>query len=455
MPREMDTQLPQRVSITALSSTREYASTTQYAERLNTTAVNVEQRDIPLVLSDDEVAQMADKLLYLRWLERTDAELLLPPTYLGLEPADAVTVTVPYGTFELRLTEINYESDGRLICKAKPNNAAIYQSNAVGAEAPGPSGSIPLPGSSLFVPLDIPLVDETLQNEPGFVGVMTGYTDGWPGAVAVRSADGGQTWSDLQAFVGKAAVGYASGTLPASACTVIDQHSMSVDLLSGELESITRDQMIAGMNYAAYGTDGRWEIVRFQTAALQADGSYLLSGFVRGDRGTEWATGLHQAGDYFILLADPDNAFIGMAVASIGMPATYRGVTSGATIDSASDVPFTYQGVNLECLSPVSARGVRDGSGNFTGSFTRRSRLSSSWWTTGVPAPIGEVSQAYDVEVMSGATVKRTITSSTPDFNYSAADQSTDFGSTQAAITFRIYQRSETVGRGYPLEVTL
>jgi hypothetical protein len=56
---------------------------------------------------------------------------------------------------------------------------------------------------------------------------------------------------------------------------------------------------------------------------------------------------------------------------------------------------------------------------------------------------------------MDGSTVARTITATTPTFAYSAADQTTDFGSAQASITFRIYQLSATVGRGYPLEVTL
>ncbi|MCY1293176.1 hypothetical protein D9M70_424270 [compost metagenome] len=101
------------------------------------------------------------------------------------------------------------------------------------------------------------------------------------------------------------------------------------------------------------------------------------------------------------------------------------------------------------------ANGARDGSGNFSGSFTRRSRLTNSWWINGVVAPVGESAEAYEIDVMSGASVKRTISSATPAFSYYATDQVTDFGSTQSSITFRIYQLSATAGRGYPLEVTL
>ncbi|MCY1309815.1 hypothetical protein D9M70_599440 [compost metagenome] len=72
-----------------------------------------------------------------------------------------------------------------------------------------------------------------------------------------------------------------------------------------------------------------------------------------------------------------------------------------------------------------------------------------------MPAPVGEASEAYEIDVMSGSTVKRTISVTSPSFSYSAANQTTDFGSPQASITFRIFQMSQTVGRGYPLEVTL
>lgn len=453
--REMDSQLPARTAIKYLDAAREYAVSEQYSERLNTEAINRVDRELPLVLTATEAARVAEVLNFLPWLERTDAAFTLPPIYRYLEPGDVVTVTAPQATYELRLTEINETPDGRLECKAKPNRAALYTPAATGAEGVPPTGIIVLGGESLFVPLDIPVVDETLQNAAGFVGVMTGYSAGWPGALAVRSSDDGQTWADLQAYVGKATIGVTVNTLPVSDCTLIDPRTLTVGMISGTPEGITRDQMLAGANYAAYGLDGRWEIVRFQNAALQADGSYLLSGFVRGERGTEWATGLHAAGDYLVLLADPDNAFIGMPVETIGLDRTYRGVTAGDSVDDATDVDFTYRGVNLECLSPCYAKGFRDGSSNFECSFTRRSRLSSSWWATGVAAPVGEASESYDIDVMNGAAVVRTISVTAPSFAYSAANQTTDFGSVQASITFRIYQLSAVVGRGYPLEVTL
>lgn len=455
LSREMDSQLPAKNVVKYLDAERDYDIGEQAATRINTEAVNEVESELALVLGADEAAGIAEVLQARAWLQRTDVSFTLPPTYLALEPCDVITVQTPDADYEVLASELEYTQDGRIEVKGKPNAAAIYTPNASGGEGNIPPGTIGLAGPSLFVPLDIPVVDETVQNAPGFVGTLTGYTGGWPGGVVYRSPDNGQTWVDLQAWSAKCTIGSTPGALAEHDGYLIDQSQLNVIMISGALESITRDQLLAGYNYAAYGVDGRWEIVRFQNADLQADGSYTVYDFVRGDKGTEWATGLHQPGDWFVLLGDPDNAFIGMAAELIGIDRLYRGITQRASIDTGEDVPFTYRGVNLEPLSPVYARASRDGGGNLAATFVRRSRLSSSWWGTGVVAPVGEASQAFEVDVLEGATVVRTIETATEAFSYSAADQTTDFGSTQSSITFRIYQLSETVGRGYAYEVTL
>jgi hypothetical protein len=72
-----------------------------------------------------------------------------------------------------------------------------------------------------------------------------------------------------------------------------------------------------------------------------------------------------------------------------------------------------------------------------------------------VDASLGETSEAYEVDIMQGATVKRTLTATTPSVLYTSAMQVTDFGSVQPSVTVKIYQLSSVVGRGYPLEATL
>lgn len=453
--REMYTELPVRTTVKYIDAPREYSVSNQTFERLSAKAVGKQDLEVPIVLTATEALQLAEIMTLLPWLERSSFSFKLPPIYQGLEPGDVIVIPAPWATMELRLDKVDYGQDGTLQCEGMPNRSTLYTSQAIANEPPAPISTIPVSGPTLFVPMDIPVISENQQNSPSFIGAVVGYTPGWNGALLVQSQDDGQTWSDLQGFVGASTIGIASNTLPASASTVIDERVLSVRMIAGQLESITRDQMLVGRHYVAYGVDGRWEIVRFQSAELQADGTYNVSRFVRGERGTEWATGLHQANDYFILLDDPDNISIGMSTESLMADRTYRAITNGSDLDSASDVDFTYRGVNLEPLSPVYPAVRRDTDGGVTLTVQRRSRLSSSWWANGMEAPVGETTLTLEADVMSGSTVKRTLISTTGVFTYSAAEQTADFGAVQASITFRVYQLSTVVGRGYPLEVSV
>lgn len=453
--REMDTQLPTKIVASYLDGARNYDTNQQFWERPSSGAVNTRTMELPIVLGATQALQVVECLGNLYWLERSDfGPFTLPPTYGHLEPSDVITVVTGYASYELRLTSVDYRSDGTLECSAKLNGPSLYTSAATSTETPQ-TVVIPLTGETACVLLDIPVVDETLQNSPGFVAAVTGYTPGWPGGVLFSSIDQGQTWGDIQAFAGKGTLGSAMGTLGAHSGLLINRGAtLAVSMVSGALESVTEAQMLNGANVAAYGAPGRWEIMRFQNATLNADGAYTLGTFWRGDKGTEWATGLHQAGDSFVLLTDPDHAFIGLSQDSIGQPRTYRGVTSGADIEAVSDIPMTYVGVNLECLSPVDAKGARNGSLDLALTWQRRTRVGGAWRDY-VDAALGEAVESYDVDIMSGSVVKRTLTTGTPSVTYTAAQQVADFGVTQAAITVRIYQLSAIVGRGYKLEVTL
>jgi hypothetical protein len=85
----------------------------------------------------------------------------------------------------------------------------------------------------------------------------------------------------------------------------------------------------------------------------------------------------------------------------------------------------------------------------------RRGRISGEW-RSGASVPLSEETEAYEVEIFEDdtyATVVRTITGITSQTTtYSAADQTTDFGSPQSTIYFRVYQRSAVVGRGHPAD---
>jgi hypothetical protein len=150
-------------------------------------------------------------------------------------------------------------------------------------------------------------------------------------------------------------------------------------------------------------------------------------------------------------------AFVLANTSMIGSLRYYKAVTSGETLDTVDPLPFTYKGVNLECLSPIYLNGNRNAANDWTLTWTRRGRINSEW-KDAIDVPVGETSESYDIEIYSdGAftTLKRTLTTTTPTAIYTSANQVTDFGSNQATLNLKIYQNSSSVGRGYPLATTI
>ncbi len=456
--REMDSVLPARLNIQYLDSDREYNIGEQYAERLNTAAVNVLTVNLPMVLTATEAAGKAEVLLYLYWLERFDVNFSLPPGYNGLEPADVVVIN-DHGTLhELRLTNINYTSGGWLECAAKYNKASLYTPVAVGAT--GTAGGVTLTSNSLtrYELLDIPLLQDSMDT-PGFTLAMCGYLPGWPGGVLYRSEDAGQTWTPVQGCTRPgSSIGYAGTAIAAHDGHLIDKASvLAVTLISGALYSTTEAQMLAGANHFSYGSDGRWEIIAAQNCILQGDGSYRLTDLLRGRFGTEWASGLHIAGDKLVALDSSTLNFVTGNLNQIGTSRSWRGITLGQTLDTDSNQSWTYQGVNLECLSPVELNGNRNpASSDWALSWTRRTRIGGEWRDY-VDASLGEAAENYAVEIWNAGytTKKRTLSASTSAVSYSSAQQVADFGGNQGTLYLKIAQMSASVGTGYYLQQSI
>jgi hypothetical protein len=457
--REMDIVLPQKVRLIFLDYAREYDAGEQYAERLNTDAVNIRSIELAIVLTAAEAAGMAEVLLYLSWLERYDISLSLPSTYNHLEPADVITVNASEGQYSLRLTSVNYTSDGRIVCQAKYNSVATYTATALGVAGAVTSTELSETGQTAYAVLDIPAIIDTTDT-PGVAVAMAGYAPGWNGGTLFKSDDGGQIWIDLQ---GVSAPGTTMGTcfaLATGRTDIIDTaNTLTVTMIEGTLSSVSESSMFAGANWFAIGDHDRWEIVAAKTRTLVSGTTYTISDFLRGRYGTEWAMSTHLTGDWIVQLDGATAAFVNYALINIGVSHYYRGITNGQAFDTDTDRIQAYTGVCLECLSPVYLNGNRNPSTNdWSLDWIRRTRIGGEWRDL-VDAPLSEASEAYEVDIFSSGTyvtLKRTLTGlTTPAAAYTSAHQVTDFGSNQETLYVKVYQLSANVGRGYPLTTSI
>ena len=62
--------------------------------------------------------------------------------------------------------------------------------------------------------------------------------------------------------------------------------------------------------------------------------------------------------------------------------------------------------------------------------------------------PLGEDAESYEVDILDGAVVKRTLSTASPSVLYAEAEQVADFGGVQPGYTVRVHQMSATFGRG-------
>lgn len=458
--REMDSQLPRRVTLRFIDRDREYDTGEQYAERLNTAAHNLTLVDLPLVMTSDEAAQKAEVLLYLYWMERNEIVFRLPPTYLQLECGDVVTLPTPEGAVDVRLTAISYTADGRLECRGKPARGAVYTSTAAGVgSAVTGATAIGSAGKTYYVLLDVPRLSSA-QDGAALLAVAYGTTIGWPGGVIMQSTDSGGNWYQVAEFARPgAAVGSASNTLGAADARVIDAAGvLTVTLSSGDLYSVSEASLLAGENHFAYGAPGRWEIIAARTCTLVSGKTYTLSNLLRGRFGSEDEMTTHVGGDMVIQIDAADLAVIALSSAAIGVPYLYRGITVDADIGTDVDRTATYAAVNLRPLSPVLLNGARDPASNdWTLNWTRRTR-SGGEWRDAVDADLGEATESYAIDIHADgtyATIKRTLTAVTASVTYSSADQVLDFGSNQATLYVGVCQVSATVGRGRALKTAI
>lgn len=459
--REMDTQIPRKVTATYIDALREYETGSgPGAERLNTDSVNEIKIELPIVLTATEAAGVEEKLLYLYWLERHEFSIVLPPTYTGLQPADVIALVDNSSTHSVRLAGINYLPDGRLECSARMASSTIYIPAAVGEEGASSGQVLTYPGASVAAMLDIPCVHSSYMDKPGFVGAMAGYLDTWRGGVLFRSDDSGQSWVGAQGFNPPPCVfGTAYGSIGAGSTHVIDEaSSISVLMAAGSLSSVSLSQLYNGANHFAYGAHGRWEIIAARTCTPGASGTYVLSGLMRGRFGTERNMTSHATGDTVALLDANTVRFIGMGIDSLNLTRLYRAVSTGMSLYSVADMEMAYTGENLKCLSPVYLNGNRaQATQDWSLSWTRRTRTAVEPFS-GLNQPLGESSEAYEVEIWDAGytTLKRTITGLTAaSCSYTVAQQTTDFGAPQATLYVRVFQLSSSVGRGYPLQASI
>jgi len=442
MTRTQEMDLPVEVDIDYIDAARDFEANSQRARRIATTAKTVQKVALPIVCTASAAKQIAETRLYTLWAQRTLARIFLSRKYLALEPGDVADLGD--GNL-LRVTSLRQaggllQAEGFFTYAAAGSSAASADAGASG----GGFGIAPL-SSTLYL-MDLPLLQSS-DDQPGVYAAASGLP-GWTGATLWRASDG-VNYSNIARLPSMAIAGFAVTAPQNVPCDYMDRIStVEVQLMNGSLSSCSEGDLYNGANAALLGS----EIIQFETATLVGPGLYTLSNLLRGRRGTEFAASSHSAGETFVMLTSGPVVFVPALQTDRGSAYEFRALSRGQSLGSAQDQDFTYSLNTLKPFSPANVQGSRaSGTGSdLTIGWKRRARLDAEW-VSNIDVPLDEPSELYDLEVMNGGSVVRTFSSITsPTQVYTAAQQSSDWGTVPASFTVNIYQISARYGRGQP-----
>jgi len=451
LTRAQETDLPASAKITYIAAGGDYPAAVEEARRLAGRSGRVALAELPIALDAEQAAAIAEVWLFEAWAARERAQFSLPPSRLALEPGDVVDFAANGRSHLLRITEIG--EHGVRDIEARGLDPDVY-TDAPGATRGQGGGVTVIVGQPFVVFLDLPLLR---GDEPPAAGYVAAAQSPWPGPIAVyRSPETSGFQLEAMALA-PAVTGVTLDPLPAGATSRLDRAtSVRVRLDSGALASVTELALLGGANLAAVRSDdGQWEVLQFLSAVLTAPATYTLTGFLRGQTGTEHAMRSPLAAGARFVLVDGAVARIDMTDDEIGLAFNWKCGPANRDIGSPNYVQLahTFVGEGLKPLSPVHVRGAR-ASGDLSLTWVRRTRMGGDSWD-GVDVPLAEDEEAYEIDILDGSTVKRTIAVTSPTATYTAAQQTSDFGAPQSSVSLRVYQMSATRGRGTPREAVL
>jgi len=452
LTRAQETDLPDVVSITFIDGSRSYESGTVSASRIAGYSERRTDITVPLVMDDIQAQLIADRALAEAWIGRESAKHALPPDRVALDVGDVVNLVIDGQAREFRLTRIN-DAWARTI-ESQRSEGAIYAPPLPGNTIPV-FDPPPVYGQAILELLDLPMLRD---GDIGYAPYVGASASPFAGISLMDSPTGDSFALDtvlpVRAAIGETMFDFWSG--PTDYFDVVN--TLRVKLYSGELASVPEDAVLAGRANAVAirNAAGDWEILQFCNATLVDPGVHDLTKLLRGRLGTEHAMRSPVAAGARIVVLDGAITQIQAALAERGVARFYKWGPSGLdpTDVAWQQATFTARCVGLMPWSPVHVAGARNVSGDLSISWVRRSRFGGAW-ADGADVPLNEESERYEIDILDGPDVVRTLAVTSPTAIYTAGQQVADFGASQSSIAVKVYQLSAIVGRGWPTSATL
>jgi hypothetical protein len=453
LTRAQEIDLPKSAQLTYRNEGRDYQDATVSEIRQVGQSQVVRAGSYNIVFPESQARAVAQTQIMEAWTGRESGRLSLPPSKLAIDPGDVLSVEIKGRLMNLRVDSMD-------IGGAREANVVGFDVENYGGVAFSQSDEtipvVPFYGPSVVAFMDLPMFSEN-QLRP-WAPQVVGYQSPWPTTILVYEDDNNSGWMLNTTIFRASVIGQLTADFYSGPTDVWDfGNSLYVSVYSDDQILGTSElAVLNGANLAAVqNADGGWEVVQFQNATLTGTRAYRLDKLLRGQGGTEAemrdpvASG---AMIVFLSLSDPYALNVSQSAMFADIDFRYGPGRVAVTDFRYQEQTVTIGAVGLRPYSPVHLSAYQSGA-DWIMTWIRRTRFNGDNW---VPesVPLNEETEAYEVDIMDGSTVARTLTATTPTVTYTEAMQIEDFGSAQSSITFRVYQMSVTYGRGAVAEGT-
>ncbi|SIR08074.1 Putative phage tail protein [Paracoccus thiocyanatus] len=459
LTRGQETELPQALKWQVARADEDYDGITVESRRITPQSSRVSSDSFPMAVPPEEADRRCRRALMEAWVGRETGSFRLPPSMLALDPADVILLDHDGRLAEMRILTAS-DAEARGI-------ETIRQDRAAYDLPPGSPRAAHLArpvvfGAPLVEIMDLPqLREDHAPHHP----LIAAYARPWPGEMAAYRSPEDSGFELLTTFSSRARIGALVSDLYAGPTSRFDHgNSVYLELLTGTLESVTDLRLFGGENALAIEQPGgAWEILQFSAAELLAPSRYRLSRLLRGQRGTDADMAPMVPTGAQVVVLDAALAPLPVNEADLGLPWNWRIGPAAKPVsdDSYTALPFTPRGVGLRPFSAVHVEQPWRRSrvpGDLTIRWVRRDRsLAADNWNA-VEVPLSEASESWQVEILDGATVKRSLTTATNAAVYTAAQQVADWGALLgpgASLTISIAQIGQAFGVGAAPVTTL
>jgi hypothetical protein len=481
--------LPMTCNVSYVNPNKNYETGTQHYKRPLSPMPVMHSRDkleinMPMSMLPDFAKQLAYKVLYSVWAERTDYELLFSWEMLAYDPTDVAIFVMNDGfTFQARLLKMDLGVDFSIQAQAVAQFPGSYDSSILAVQ---PGGTIHIdkhPAPTTFpVILDVPyLADTDAISSAGSFEYYWGagaYTEGLKYAAMERRLPPAQfVAEDATAY--EAVYGNVQGTVPVpyngayaeddiTVLTLVPGHTFAFNDQPFDLETIPDDEWPSEDNMLIVGG----EVILFKTVEELDDGRFLVSRLIRGARGTENAAYQH-TGKYnerYIIVTDLGTRPVKESIDLAGKVFQFKTESPGLLINLDNTISKQLTAASLKPYAPNDFNRLENTptSGDIRVTWQRRTRFGGGWKDSVGTVPLNEETEKYDAYLLTApfdettfdpanpATFKREFANlTTSQFDYTAAMQSADSFSDADPLYVVVFQMSATIGRGFPGSDTL